>query len=71
MSVSLGVLSLKIGGKRLHQDTQGDTQTSTKPNTTNNTGALDIFSVRLSRRKQWFNLTGTESKSLILTFRSK
>ena len=43
MGVPWGVLFLKIGGKRRHRDTLGDTPASMKLNTYNKTGDLGIF----------------------------
>ena len=51
----MGVLSLKTGGKRLHVNKKGDTQAAINSNSSNKTGDLDIFWVRLSRRKPGFN----------------
>jgi len=55
MGVPLGVLSLKTGGKRLHGSKKGYTQVAINSNSSNKTGDLDIFQVRLSRRKPGFD----------------
>ncbi len=49
----------EIGVKRLHTITQDDTQILMKANTYNETGGLDIFVIRLSRRKQGATPRGT------------
>jgi hypothetical protein len=46
--------TFEIGVKRLHTITLDDTCILMKANTSNKTGGLDIFRIRLSRRKPGF-----------------